>query len=167
MLTSLLIVYSRNSRSWYVHDWSQQPLGYTIFCYLSSQLSCFFTARCLFVFCELIYFGFNVSYSGCSVFEDHSRYLHFYGEAHARLERDCSIYRDHTNEYTMFIRILAPFLFLAPYVHHRALKDVWVDGILHPHDWEEVTETLKKECKALVLLVRVIFFIDIPSRRHS
>jgi len=67
----------------------------------------------------------------------------------------------------MFIRILAPFLFLAPYVHHRALQDVWVDGILHPHDWEEVMETLKKECKALVLLVRVIFFIDIPSRRHS
>jgi len=93
-------------------------------------------------------------------FGDHARYLHFHGEAHARLERDNSVYKDLANERTMFIRLVSPFLFWAPYVHHRALQKMWVDGVLHKSVWEEAMNRLNGEWQEFVLLVRLFLSLQ-------
>jgi len=149
----------RKPRRGRAHNWNQQPLVYVISGYVSAQLSCFIIARFLYSFCELIYNRSEVSYLNCLIFEDHAQYLHFHGEAHARLERDNSVYGYATNERTMFIKMTAPFLFWAPYVHHQALQKMWVDGVMHKSVWEESMKKLDEEWQDLVLLVRFSLLI--------
>jgi len=55
----------------------------------------------------------------------------------------------------MFIRIAAPFLFWAPYIHHQALQEVWGDWVR----WEEALTHLKEEWQEFVLLVRVFLLL--------
>jgi len=61
----------------------------------------------------------------------------------------------------MFIRMAAPFLFWAPYVHHQALQKMWVDGVMHKSVWEEAMKKLNEEWQDLVLLVCLFVIVNI------
>jgi len=61
----------------------------------------------------------------------------------------------------MFIRIFAPFLFWAPYVHQRALQTAWVDGVLHHSIWEEAMKKLNDEWQEFVFLVCLSIVVNL------
>ena len=84
----------------------------------------------------------------------HNRFLNFYGQTHARLGRDQSVYNNIKTRRTPLIKILAPFFWNAPEVHLRGLEKIWVDGIIAIIPWGSFIGKLQNEWQEFVLYVR-------------
>ena len=106
-------------------------------------------------------------------FKGHTKFLNFYGQPEARLNRDDSVYGHWTNRRTLFIKSISIFLFLAPDFHLRNLQKMWVDGIMHKAVWEESMKKVTDEWREFILYVsckiqtttyfKSYFFIFSPS----
>jgi hypothetical protein len=83
----------------------------------------------------------------------HTRFLNFYGEANARLERNASVYGVPLHRRTMLIKTLSLFLFSAPDFHLKTLQSMYVDGIMHRSVWEKFMDKMNDEWEEYVLLV--------------
>jgi hypothetical protein len=93
-----------------------------------------------------IYFFFFVS-------KGHTKFLNFYGQPEARLNRDQSVHGTRTNQRTWFIKTISLFLFSAPDVHLRTLQKMWVDGIMHKAVWEASLKKVNEEWREFTLYV--------------
>ncbi|TCD59974.1 hypothetical protein EIP91_010953 [Steccherinum ochraceum] len=98
----------------------------------------------------------------------HPRFLNYHGEVGARLERDQSVHGTGKYPRSTLIRVLAPALFNAPYVHLHALERIWVDRTMCHLPWGLFIEKLKSEWQeftlfATVLLNANVAFLAIPS----
>ena len=90
----------------------------------------------------------------CRIFNvGHTRFLHFHGEANARLERNFSVYGDPIYPRTLLIKIFSFVLFSAPDIHLKTLQNNWVDGIMHRPVWQETMKKLGEGWDAFVLAV--------------
>jgi hypothetical protein len=85
--------------------------------------------------------------------EGHTRFLNFYGQPEARLNRDQSVHGTRTNQRTWFIKALSIFLFSAPDVHLRTLQKMWVDNMMHNAVWEASLKNLNDEWREFILYV--------------
>ncbi|KAF8814748.1 hypothetical protein BYT27DRAFT_7205702 [Phlegmacium glaucopus] len=102
-------------------------------------------------------------YSGCTsllsrfmfVFT-HMKFLHFYGQPEARLNRDQSVYGTRTNKRTWFIKTISILLFSAPDVHLKLLQKMWVDGIMHKAVWETSLKKVNEEWREFILYATVL-----------
>jgi len=107
----------------------------------------------MFIYCV------EISFSSCflllilSVIVGHAKFLNFYGEACARLQRNFSIYGDGIHGRTLFIRVLSWLLFSAPDFHLKTLRDMWVDGIIQKSVWKECMEKISTEWQEFVFFV--------------
>ncbi|KIM46848.1 hypothetical protein M413DRAFT_63346, partial [Hebeloma cylindrosporum] len=98
----------------------------------------------------------------------HTRFLNYYGEPHARLERNFSVHGDAINPRTWLIKSISVFLFFAPEVHLSMLQRMWVDGILHKSVWENAFQKMNDEWVeitflATVILTATISFLNISN----
>ncbi|KAH8101122.1 hypothetical protein BXZ70DRAFT_110008 [Cristinia sonorae] len=98
----------------------------------------------------------------------HPRFLNYHGELGARLERDQSVHGTSKYPRSTLIRLLAPMLFNAPYVHLHTLERIYVDGTMCHLPWAIFIEKLKDEWQeftlfATVLLNANVAFLAIPS----
>ncbi|KIY64263.1 hypothetical protein CYLTODRAFT_358653, partial [Cylindrobasidium torrendii FP15055 ss-10] len=86
------------------------------------------------------------------------RFIHFYGEPNARLERNISVYKKNKADRrrTMFITILAPLLFFEPRGHVRSIQKFWVDGTINDAAFERFIEKLLIEWQDLILVDTVL-----------
>ena len=88
-------------------------------------------------------------------FKGSAKFLNFYGQPEARLNRDDSVYGHSTNRRTWFIKSISIFLFSAPDVHLENLQKMWVDRILHNAVWEEGLRKVTDEWQEFILYVSV------------
>jgi len=88
---------------------------------------------------------------------DHTRFLNYFGEPHARLERTFSVHGDAINPRTWLIKTISMFLFFAPEIHLSMLQRMWVDGILHKSVWEDAFKKINDEWTDITLLVSTFF----------
>ncbi|KAF8814754.1 hypothetical protein BYT27DRAFT_7205709 [Phlegmacium glaucopus] len=86
----------------------------------------------------------------------HMKFLHFYGQPEARLNRDHSIYGTRTNKRTWFIKTISLFLFSAPDVHLKILQKMWVDRTLHKAVWETSLKKVNDEWREFILYATVL-----------
>ena len=100
-------------------------------------------------------------------FKGHLKYLNFYGQPEARLNRDQSVYGDRTNRRTWFIKSISILLFLAPDFHLKNLQKMWVDKIMHQSVWEGSLKKVTDEWREFILYVSYetqncyILFLDL------
>ena len=87
----------------------------------------------------------------------HNRFFNFYGQTHARLGRDQSVYHPVKKHRTPLIRILAPLFWNAPLVHLRGLQKIYIDGIIAIIPWGGFIGKLQNEWQEFVLYVRTYF----------
>jgi len=87
---------------------------------------------------------------------DHARFLNYYGEPHARLERIVSVHGDAINRRTWLIKSISMFLFFAPEVHLLVLQRMWVDGVLHKSVWEDAVKRMNDEWASITFLVSAL-----------
>jgi hypothetical protein len=85
--------------------------------------------------------------------KDHARFLNFYGQPEARLNRDQSVHGTRTNQRTWFIKTISIFLFSAPDVHLKLLQKMWVDGMMHKAVWEASLKKVNEEWREFTLYV--------------
>ncbi|PPQ92876.1 hypothetical protein CVT25_009838 [Psilocybe cyanescens] len=85
-----------------------------------------------------------------------SKFLHFHGETHARLERNVSVYGDNDHQRTWLVSSLSPILFFAPDFHLRNLQDMWVDRIMHKSVFRESMKKMNDEWDHFVLFATVM-----------
>jgi hypothetical protein len=88
----------------------------------------------------------------------HNRFLNFYGEPCARLERDVSVYGDALFPRTFLLRSVSLFLFSAPDVHLTSLQKMWVDKNLDMRVWKDMMNKFSSEWQALVIYVSTLDF---------
>ncbi|KAJ3516742.1 hypothetical protein NLJ89_g929 [Agrocybe chaxingu] len=86
----------------------------------------------------------------------HARFHNFHGEAHARIERNISVYGESTTRRTWLIRTMSPILFSAPDVHLRTLQKMWVDKLMHKAVWEESVKKMNDEWQEFILFATVL-----------
>ena len=95
-----------------------------------------------------------------------TKFLNFYGQPEARLNRDQSVHGTSTNERTWFIKTISIFLFSAPDVHLRILQKMWIDGLMHKAVWEASLKKVNDEWREFILYVSrdiLLFFKKISS----
>ena len=83
----------------------------------------------------------------------HTRFLNFYGQPEARLNRDLSVHGTKTNQRTWFIKTISIFLFSAPDVHLRTLQNMGVDGMIHKDVVKESLRKVNEEWREFILYV--------------
>ena len=105
-----------------------------MFVFSTVALSLHFSSRDVYFFC----------------LKGHTKFLNFYGQPEARLNRDQSVHGTWTNQRTLFIKTLSIFLFSAPDVHLRTLQKMWVDGIMHKAVWEASLKNLNGEWREFI-----------------
>ncbi|KAK0459283.1 uncharacterized protein EV420DRAFT_313306 [Desarmillaria tabescens] len=88
------------------------------------------------------------------------RFINFYGQASARLERDASVY-DITFKRTPLVVLLSPLLFFAPDIHLTALKKIKGDGFFRIAAWSGFTEKLYNEWREVILHATVLLTADV------
>ncbi|KAH7922764.1 hypothetical protein BV22DRAFT_1037138 [Leucogyrophana mollusca] len=86
----------------------------------------------------------------------HNQFLHFHGEQCARLSRDQSVHGEYYKNRSLLMTILSPILFRAPYVHLRALHNIYVDTLINENDWKRFVERLNNETQDFNLLATVL-----------
>ncbi|CAA7270225.1 unnamed protein product [Cyclocybe aegerita] len=86
----------------------------------------------------------------------HARFHNFHGEAHARIERNISVYGESTTRRTWLIKAMSPILFSAPDVHLRTLQKMWVDKLMHKAVWEESVKKMNDEWQEFILFATVL-----------
>ncbi|CAA7264363.1 unnamed protein product [Cyclocybe aegerita] len=98
----------------------------------------------------------------------HTRFIHYHGEPHARLDRTATVHCTMLYQRTWLIRIISPFLFFGPDFHLRLLQDAWVDKIIHADVWVKITAKMQKEWIGLIaysalMLACGVSFLTIPG----
>ncbi|KAF9568673.1 hypothetical protein CPC08DRAFT_746116 [Agrocybe pediades] len=86
----------------------------------------------------------------------HSRFLDWHGEAHARIERNFSVYGQAVNSRTWLVKSMSMVLFFAPEFHLRTLQNMWVDNIMHKSVWHESMKKMNDEWQEFVLFATVM-----------
>ena len=82
-----------------------------------------------------------------------AKFLNFYGQPEARLNRDQSVHSTRTNQRTWFIKTFSIFLFSAPDVHLRKLQEIYVDGIVNKAVWNDSLRKVNEEWREFILYV--------------
>ncbi|KAH9941634.1 uncharacterized protein BXZ73DRAFT_41460 [Epithele typhae] len=98
----------------------------------------------------------------------HYRFFNFYGQTHARLNRDQSVYHGVKKRRTLLIRFFAPFFWNAPHVHLRSLEKIYIDEVITIIPWGGFISKLQNEWQEFVLYATVLLnanvaFLAIPS----
>jgi hypothetical protein len=83
----------------------------------------------------------------------HTRFLNFFGQPEARLNRDQSVHGTRSNQRTWFIKTISILLFSAPDVHLKTLQKMWVDGIMNKAVWEASLRKVNEEWREFTLFV--------------
>ncbi|KAH9922509.1 uncharacterized protein B0H18DRAFT_1017929 [Fomitopsis serialis] len=96
------------------------------------------------------------------------RYLNFFGQKVARLDRLQSLFDNDNSTRTPWIRSFSVILFNHPLAHLRSLEKVWIDGIINANSWERFVADLRKEwleaaIPAAVLLCANVSFLGIAD----
>ena len=84
---------------------------------------------------------------------DFERFLHYYGEPYARLDRTEGAMELKKTHSTIF-RILTPLLFYQPDVYFEDLKKVYPDQTVHYYGWRKFVTELKDEWEKSLIPVR-------------
>ncbi|KAH7904893.1 hypothetical protein BJ138DRAFT_1073194 [Hygrophoropsis aurantiaca] len=85
----------------------------------------------------------------------HNQFLQFHGEQCARLSRDQSVYGESYTKRSLMMIVLSSILFRAPYVHIRALHNLYVDTLVNEDDWKRFVGRLISETQDFNLLATV------------
>ncbi|KAI0720666.1 hypothetical protein C8T65DRAFT_735621 [Cerioporus squamosus] len=96
------------------------------------------------------------------------RWLNCYGQTHARLGRDQSVYNSPRPRRTPLIKLFAPLFWNAPEVHLRGLEKIFIDGVIAVVPWGTFIGKLQTEWQEFVLYATVLLnanvaFLAIPS----
>ncbi|KAH6900947.1 hypothetical protein BKA70DRAFT_731966 [Coprinopsis sp. MPI-PUGE-AT-0042] len=100
------------------------------------------------------------------------RYLNFYGEKHARIDANQSVYGEKArvglSDTSLPFRILSPLLFCAPEILYRKMEILWVDRIVHAEPWNHFFDTLSQDWAhqlvyGSILLTSNIAFLTVPN----
>lgn len=97
------------------------------------------------------------------------RFLHFYGETGARLDRkDSAFKKDIRGPRSIVFMLISPFLFFMPFVYLKELERTYVDNSVHYYFWRQFIEGLKRDWEnsitpATVLLSANVGFLAINS----
>ncbi|PPQ72727.1 hypothetical protein CVT24_012561 [Panaeolus cyanescens] len=86
------------------------------------------------------------------------RFIHFYGERCARLDRTRTIYDGppRLGQRTWLIRSVSPFLFTAPEVNLVALQKMFVDDLINLPVFERTMKRLSDEWQEMILFATVL-----------
>ncbi|KAJ3901872.1 hypothetical protein F5879DRAFT_806447, partial [Lentinula edodes] len=102
------------------------------------------------------------------------RFLHFYGEPGARLDRDQSVHykAHHHHRRPWWMRSLSPALFSVPDLYYGILSNLWVDGLVHEAAWADFVGKMNEEWQQLILFNTVLLnanvaFLAIQSIDNS
>ncbi|PPQ83926.1 hypothetical protein CVT25_000671 [Psilocybe cyanescens] len=86
-----------------------------------------------------------------------SRFIHFHGEPHARLENNVSVYGDNVHQRTWLLNSLSTILFYGPDFHSRNLQNMQgVDRIVHKSVFRESMQKINDEWDHSVLFATVM-----------
>jgi hypothetical protein len=79
-------------------------------------------------------------------FSDQERFLHFYGEPGARLDRSKSAFKEsiHSRRSLLF-KAISVFLFFMPLVYMNEFDVLYVDQSVHYQFWRQFIGGLKKD----------------------
>ncbi len=84
----------------------------------------------------------------------HERFLHFYGEPVARLNRGTSIYdKNKVHKRSFLFHVLKCLLFGAPCAHLREIESMLLDGLLSQVAWREFIDKICKDWSHLTIYV--------------
>lgn len=86
------------------------------------------------------------------VFTAHERFLNCYGEKHARLNGDQSVF-DETKR-TWFMSLFSPFLLYAPEPYLKKIQLLVVDSLVKKSSWGKLISELTDEWRECTLFVR-------------
>ncbi|KJA18463.1 hypothetical protein HYPSUDRAFT_218249 [Hypholoma sublateritium FD-334 SS-4] len=86
----------------------------------------------------------------------HSKFVNCYGETFSRVEHNVSIFGDKLDKKTWVLKMLSPLLFLAPDIHIRNLRRMWIDRNLYKVVWERLVGKLNNEWQQCILLATVM-----------
>ncbi|KAF9236835.1 hypothetical protein BU15DRAFT_76562 [Melanogaster broomeanus] len=101
-----------------------------------------------------------------------ARFFNFHGEVGARLDADQTVYNIMERRHSILHHLISWILFLAPNVHMKTLKTIWVDQTVNYVPWKQFLEKLNNEWQELVLYATVILnanvaFLSIPMVNGS
>ncbi|KAK0497893.1 hypothetical protein EDD18DRAFT_124349 [Armillaria luteobubalina] len=92
----------------------------------------------------------------------HERFLHFYGEPAARLNRGTSIYdKNKVHKRSFLIHILKYLLFGAPCDHLHEIESMMSDGLLSQVAWRDFIDRICKDWTHLTLYSTVLINVDV------
>ncbi|KAK0236651.1 hypothetical protein EDD85DRAFT_581613 [Armillaria nabsnona] len=92
----------------------------------------------------------------------HERFLHFYGEPVARLNRGTSIYdKNKVYKRSFLFHVLKCLLFAAPCAHLREIESMLSDGLLSQVAWREFIDKICKDWSHLTLYSTVLINVDV------
>jgi len=89
------------------------------------------------------------------------KFLNFYGQPEARLNRDQSVHGTRTNKRTWFIKTISLFLFSAPDVHLNTLQKIWVDSIMHKAVWEAAVKKMNDEWRECIIYASLLLIANV------
>ncbi|SJL08618.1 uncharacterized protein ARMOST_11985 [Armillaria ostoyae] len=92
----------------------------------------------------------------------HERFLHFYGEPAARLNRSTSIYdKNKVHKRSFLFHILKCLLVAAPCTHLREIESMLSDGLLNQVVWREFIDKICKDWSHLTVYSTVLINVDV------
>ncbi|KAK0213654.1 hypothetical protein IW262DRAFT_1466983 [Armillaria fumosa] len=92
----------------------------------------------------------------------HERFLHFYGEPAARLNRGTSIYdKNKVHKRSFLFQILKCLLFAAPCAHLHEIESMMSDGVLSQVAWRDFIDRICKDWSHLTLYSTVLINVDV------
>lgn len=87
-----------------------------------------------------------------TIFKAHERFMNYYGEKHARLNRDQSVFGE--TKRTWFMSLISPVLFYAPEAYLKNMQSLTVDSLVNTPSWNKLILKLTEEWKEYTLYVR-------------
>ena len=96
---------------------------------------------------------------------DFERFLLYYGEAYARLDRTEGA-NELNNTHSVIFLILSPLLFYQPDVYFEDLKKVYPDQTVHYNTWRKFLTELKDEWEKSLIPVGVTQFLPTAWSSH-
>ncbi|KIJ66565.1 hypothetical protein HYDPIDRAFT_109616, partial [Hydnomerulius pinastri MD-312] len=97
-----------------------------------------------------------------------TKFFNFCGQIGARLDADQTVYYNHRQHKSFFLRCMSPFLFGAPDVHAQGLKTIWVDQLVNHISWKRFIDKLNSEWQEFTLYGTVVLnanvaFLAVPT----
>ncbi|KAG7447110.1 uncharacterized protein BT62DRAFT_919083 [Guyanagaster necrorhizus] len=92
----------------------------------------------------------------------HDRFLHFYGEPAARLNRGTSIYdKNKVHMHSFLFHILQHLLFAAPCAHLHEIESMLSDGLLSREAWRGFIDKICQDWSHLTVYSTVLINVDV------